>query len=102
MMSSMTGTKTAPGEDVTMIDTTASQNIAVEQEHNYQDIKRLLIQERGEEEYFFLNSRKSKQLQEMIDDEFTRQELTQTYEHFYQSQEQSRLEFQRMIQIKLQ
>jgi hypothetical protein len=60
MLSSMVGTKTSQNEDVTMIDTTVSQNVPADQEHNYQDIKRLLIQEKGEEEYFFLNSRKSK------------------------------------------
>jgi hypothetical protein len=60
MLSNMVGTKTSQNEDVTMIDTTVPQNVPAEQEHNYQDIKRLLIQEKGEEEYFFLNSRKSK------------------------------------------
>ena len=102
MLSNMTGSKTSSNEDVIMIDITALSDLAVDKEHNYYDIKRLLIQERGEEEYYFLNSRKSKNLQEMIDDEYTRLDLTLTYEYFYQSQEESRLEFQRMIQIKLQ
>ena len=102
MLSNVTGSKTSSNEDVIMIDITALSDLAVDKEHNYYDIKRLLIQERGEEEYYFLNSRKSKNLQEMIDDEYTRLDLTLTYEYFYQSQEESRLEFQRMIQIKLQ
>jgi hypothetical protein len=41
-------------------------------------------------------------MQDQLDDEITRYELTLTYEHFYQSQEQSRLEFQRQVQIKMQ
>ena len=87
MLSNMTGSKTSSNEDVIMIDITALSDLAVDKEHNYYDIKRLLIQERGEEEYYFLNSRKSKNLQEMIDDEYTRLDLTLTYEYFYHSQE---------------
>ena len=51
---------TAPklsGEDVMMIDTTSSTQMT---EQDYFDLKRLMIQERGEEEYKFLNKRKSK------------------------------------------
>jgi hypothetical protein len=49
------------GEDVNMIDTTSSTQTT---EQDYYDLKRLMIQERGEEEYKFLNKRKSKQMQD--------------------------------------
>jgi len=45
-----------PSEDVTMIDTTSTPSA----ESDYYDLKRLMIQERGEEDYKFLNKRKSK------------------------------------------
>jgi len=51
----------ASGEDVTMIDTTTSTPAG---EQDYYDLKRLLIQERGEEDYKFLHKRKSKQMQD--------------------------------------
>jgi hypothetical protein len=35
MLSSLVGTKTTSNEDVTMIDTTVSQNVPAEQEQNY-------------------------------------------------------------------
>ena len=93
-------TKNSNKDDVTMIDTSSSSPGDIEQ--HYFDVKRLLIQERGEDEYFFLLQRKSKQLQDQLDDELTRLELALTYEHFYQTREESRLEFQRQIQLKLQ
>lgn len=53
--------KQADSEDVMMIDTSSVKPVG-ESEQNYFDIKRLLIQERGEEEYYFLFTRKSKQV----------------------------------------
>jgi hypothetical protein len=53
------------------------------QQNNYYDVKRLLIQEKGEEEYYFVFERLQKKLQEKIEDEITRQEVTQNYEHFH-------------------
>lgn len=35
-----------------------------------------------------------------MDDEITRNELTQNYEHFHNQKDKSRLEFQRQMQIK--
>ncbi len=51
-------TKNSNKDDVTMIDTSSSSPGDIEQ--HYFDVKRLLIQERGEDEYFFLLQRKSK------------------------------------------
>lgn len=51
------------------------------------DIKRLLIQERGEEEYEYLFSRKSKQLQDNLNDEHIRYELALNMESSYCSKE---------------
>ena len=53
------------------------------QQNNYYDVKRLLVQEKGEEDYYFLFEKLQKKFQEKIEDEITRQELTQNYEHFH-------------------
>lgn len=74
-----------------MIDTSSSANSA--RGVHYYDLKRLLIQERGEEEYDFLYNRKKRQLQDTLDDEHSRYEITLNMEHFYSDKQKSRLEF---------
>ena len=70
------------------------------QQNNYYDVKRLLIQEKGEEEYYFLFEMLQKKLQKKIKDENERQELIQSYEHFHNMKYKSRLEFKNQMQIK--
>jgi carboxylesterase type B len=72
----------------------------IAKEAQYYDVKRLLIQERGEDEYYFLYERKHKQLQDKLDDEITRKDLNDNLGHFYNPKDKSRLEFQRQMQIK--
>ncbi len=48
----------------------------------YYDIKRLIIQERGEDEYQYIYKNKSSRLQEQIDDEFTRMEIRMNMDHY--------------------
>lgn len=61
-----------------MIDTTA----LGANEIQYYDVKRLLIQEKGEDDYHFLYKTKKQSLLDNIKDEFQRNELTLDINHY--------------------
>ena len=80
--------------DGMIIDPTKDQNA------QYYDVKRLQIQEKGEEEYYYLHARLTKYHQDKLDDEILRNQTILDYEHFHNHKDKSRLEFQRQLQIK--
>ena len=81
-------------ENVPMMGDTASSSYHEKQtiQRLYYDVKRLIIQEKGEDDYQYIFDKKEKQLTEVLEDEYTREELTSNLEH-YSSRHQSRLDF---------
>ena len=81
-------------DNVQMMGDTASSSNHESQaiQRQYYDVKRLIIQEKGEDDYQFIFERKQQQLIGVLEDEYTREELTSNLEH-YSSKHQSRLDF---------
>ena len=52
----------------------------------YYDVKRLIIQERGEDEYYYLHKIKAGKIKELLEDEFTRRELSANLEYYNKQQ----------------
>jgi hypothetical protein len=63
------------------------------------DVKRLLIQEKGEEDYEYIYSTKKQRLLDVIEDDFKRHELTLDMEHFQIHDEKlkSRADYRRLV-----
>lgn len=57
-------------------------DLSEQEKLNLADVKRLLIQERGEEEYYYLYKKKIKGIQDLIEDNFTRQDLVTSLSFF--------------------
>jgi len=82
--------------DAEMIDTTALGARQIQ----YYDVKRLLIQEKGEDDYHLLYKTKRQRLLDAIKDDFQRNELTLDMNHYQNKLEKikSRLDFQLLVQ----